>query len=105
MIACRKVMGMRSRRPSTLMRTPFSMQCVVSAMRYSCSNRRIALTSEAGLFQFAEESANSVNVCMPIPGAASMIARLASAPARCPADRGNPREVAHRPLPSVMMAT
>src|SRR5262245_37539878 len=42
---------------------------------------------------------------MPKPGAASMIARLASAPARCPADLGRPRDVAQRPLPSVIMAT
>ena len=32
-------------------------------------------------------------------------ARADSAPARCPAERGNPRDVAQRPLPSEMMAT
>src|SRR6267143_1368739 len=42
---------------------------------------------------------------MPIRGAASMTRRAVSAPARCPAERGRPREVAHRPFPSEMMAT
>src|ERR1700682_3375831 len=38
-------------------------------------------------------------------GAASIISRAVSAPARWPADRGSPLAVAHRPLPSEMMAT
>ena len=42
---------------------------------------------------------------MPSRGAASIMWRADSAPARWPAERGSPREVAHRPLPSVMMAT
>src|SRR6266850_6456215 len=42
---------------------------------------------------------------MPSRGPASMTRRAASAPARWPAERGIPREVAHRPLPSEMMAT
>jgi len=42
---------------------------------------------------------------MPIRGAASITRRAVSAPARCPAERGNPREVAHRPFPSEMIAT
>src|SRR6266403_522731 len=42
---------------------------------------------------------------MPSRGAASITRRAASAPARWPAERGKPREVAHRPLPSEMMAT
>src|SRR5580700_615204 len=41
---------------------------------------------------------------MPVSGAASTVRRSASAPARCPAMRGNPRVVAQRPLPSMMMA-
>src|SRR5467141_2176779 len=39
------------------------------------------------------------------PGAASITRRAASAPARWPAERGKPRELAQRPLPSEMMAT
>src|SRR5690242_15825963 len=42
---------------------------------------------------------------MPRRGAASMTRLADSAPARCPAERGNAREVAQRPLPSEMMAT
>ena len=38
-------------------------------------------------------------------GAAVMTPRAASAPARCPAERGSPFAVAQRPLPSEMMAT
>src|SRR5580692_5477369 len=33
-----------------------------------------------------------------------MMRRADSAPARCPAERGRPRDVAQRPLPSEMMA-
>src|SRR6266705_2627479 len=62
-------------------------------------------TSAAGRFQFAEESANSVSVWIPRRGAASMMRRAVSAPARCPAERGSPRDVAQRPLPSEIMAT
>lgn len=65
----------------------------------------MARTSAAGRFQLAAESAKSVRVWMPRRGAASMMARAASAPARCPAERGRPWEEAQRPLPSEMMAT
>src|SRR5882762_10671796 len=42
---------------------------------------------------------------MPMRGAAAMTRRADSAPARWPAERGKPREVAQRPLPSEMIAT
>src|SRR6266566_9025600 len=42
---------------------------------------------------------------MPRRGAAATTRRTVSAPARWPAERGRPREVAQRPLPSEMMAT
>src|SRR5690242_17117396 len=41
---------------------------------------------------------------MPRDGAVSTTRRTASAPARWPAMRGRPRALAHRPLPSMMMA-
>src|SRR5690348_1748789 len=104
-MAWRSVAGTRSRRPIMLRRTPSSTQWVVSVRRYSWSSRRMPLTSAAGRFQFAEESAKSVSVRMPRRGAASMMRRADSAPARWPAERGSPREVAQRPLPSEMMAT
>src|SRR5271166_641089 len=37
--------------------------------------------------------------------AASIRRRTARAPSRCPATRGRPRDLAQRPLPSMMMAT
>src|SRR5689334_16791267 len=42
---------------------------------------------------------------MPNSAAAVTVRRTASAPRRCPAIRGRPRALAHRPLPSMMMAT
>jgi len=38
-----------------LRRTPSAMQFEVSVSKYSCSNRKMALTSAGGRFQFAEE--------------------------------------------------
>src|SRR5260370_12978054 len=42
---------------------------------------------------------------MPNSAAAATERRTASAPRRCPAMRGRPRDFAQRPLPSMMMAT
>src|SRR5215831_17821509 len=42
---------------------------------------------------------------MPSSWAARTTRRNASTPRRCPSARGNPREAAQRPLPSMMMAT
>src|SRR5690348_15663197 len=42
---------------------------------------------------------------MPSSAAAMTVRRTASAPRRCPAIRGRPRDFAQRPLPSMMMAT
>src|SRR5579883_953905 len=42
---------------------------------------------------------------MPNSAAAATVRRTASAPRRCPAMRGRPRALAHRPLPSMMTAT
>src|SRR6185503_11993997 len=61
--------------------------------------------SEAGRFQFSEEKPNSVKYCTPALTAALIVRRTASAPRLCPAVRGRPRCRAHRPLPSMMMAT
>jgi hypothetical protein len=52
----------------------------------------------------SEENACSVSAAIPSEGAASTVRRTALAPARCPALRGNPRDVAQRPLPSMMIA-
>src|SRR5271154_79665 len=65
----------------------------------------MARTSPAGRFPLAAERAKSGGGGMPRRGAASLVARAASAPARCPAERGSLWEEAQRPLPSEMMAT
>src|SRR5919205_3788683 len=62
-------------------------------------------TSGAGRCQLSDEKANNVNVVMPRSGADSSTRRSARAPASWPADRGNLRPVAQRPLPSMMIAT
>ena len=62
-------------------------------------------TSAGGRRQLSDENANKVSVATPRSGAASTTRRAASTPARCPAERGRPRRVAQRPLPSMMMAT
>lgn len=46
-----------------------------------------------------------MRLLMPCPGAAETIRRTVSTPARWPSARGTPRRSAHRPLPSMMMAT
>src|SRR5215470_2140692 len=46
-----------------------------------------------------------VRYWMPSSIAARTVRRTASTPRRCPSDRGRPRSLAQRPLPSIMMAT
>src|SRR5262245_953674 len=62
-------------------------------------------TSCGGRPQLSAENANSVSRATPRSGAASTTRRVAAMPASCPAERGRPRRVAQRPLPSMMMAT
>ena len=62
-------------------------------------------TSSAGRRQFSELNANSVRNSMPRRAQASTVARTASTPLAWPATRGRCREVAQRPLPSMMIAT
>ncbi len=97
--------GSRSRRPITRSRTPCSTQFRTSPRRY-VSNRPInAFTSRLGRRQLSEENAYSVNVPIPFDGAASTIRRATRAPARWPHARDRPRDRAHLPLPSMMIAT
>src|SRR5262249_48517580 len=97
--------GKRSRRPMTLRRAPFSIRRASSARRECRSSAISALTSFAGRRQLSEEKANSVSVATPKSGAASTTRRAAATPAGWPAERGRPRRVAQRPLPSMIMAT
>src|SRR5262245_23041050 len=95
----------RSRRPSTVSRTPRETQRAASARRYSAKSRISSFTSRAGRCQLSAEKAKSVKVPTPKSGATSTIRWTTSAPSRCPAARGLPCRVAHRPFPSMMMAT
>ena len=61
--------------------------------------------SAAGRDQFSEEKLKMVRYWTPSSMAARTVRRTASTPLRCPAERGSPRLSAHRPLPSMMMAT
>src|SRR5919109_2883607 len=64
-----------------------------------------SVTSSGGRFQFSEEKPNTVRNSTSNSAAARTTRRNASAPSRWPIVRGNPRAFAHRPLPSMMMAT
>src|SRR5207247_2451316 len=65
----------------------------------------VGLAEARGRFQLPEEKAKRVRVPIPSPGAASTIRRTARTPRRWPARRGRPRASAHRPFPSMTMAT
>src|SRR5208282_5271537 len=62
-------------------------------------------TSVLGRIQFSFEKANSVRYGIPSSRAASTTARTESLPRRWPSERASPRLVAHRPLPSITIAT
>src|SRR5512146_2349532 len=89
----------------TLNRTPRSARRALSERRYARNSRISAPTSRGGRLQLSELKAKRVRVWTPSAGAASTTCRTASAPWRCPAERGRPRAEAHRPLPSMMIAT
>src|SRR5690606_20262453 len=62
-------------------------------------------TSRRGRSQLSAENAYKVKTETCDSTAASTIFRTVSAPARCPAGRGSPLCTAHRPFPSMMIAT
>src|SRR6185437_2987906 len=64
-----------------------------------------APTSVFGRFQFSDENAKSVRLARPMLLAARTTSRTAETPATWPASRGKCRLRAHRPLPSMIMAT
>ncbi len=63
-----------------------------------------ASTSWRGRFQFSEEKAYKVRYGIWRSIQACAIARTDSAPALCPSTLGSPLCLAHRPLPSIMIA-
>ena len=106
-IAATTSAGSRSRRPITGQ---------ADAVAPAAGRPRRAGTARTGASAIRTSSARPAPSCprrrrrgsgcrSPSPGAASTTRRTASAPARCPAERGSPRRVAQRPLPSMMMAT
>ena len=91
--------------PRVRMHTPLAWSASSSRRKYSINNPSKASTSPAGRFQFSVENAYRDRASMP-RSLVSWIRPLSrSMPARCPKGRGNPRALAHRPLPSIMMPT
>src|SRR5215469_15376750 len=93
------------RAPTKRTRMPFSCNSrtsLPSAPRNSSMSR---LTSPSGRCQFSLLKVNRVSALTPRPVQCSMTRRAVSRPALCPRLRGNPRFLAQRPLPSMMMAT
>src|SRR6185437_16209772 len=62
-------------------------------------------TSATGRLQFSVEKPKMVSQRMLRSGAACTMRFTASTPAWCPTVRGRPRRFAHRPLPSMTIAT
>src|SRR5699024_8539702 len=85
--------------------TLFSMSSGKYVCKNSFGNRIIKSTSDFGLFQFSVEKAYNVKIFTLHLAAALTTFLTASMPSLCPATRGNPRFCAHRPFPSMMMAT
>ncbi len=92
-------------RPMADNRISLSTSSSRSDTRHSHSKSTSALISAGGRSQFCSLNAYKVNAGIPSRRAARIVARTASAPRSCPAVRGSPLPWAHRPLPSMMMAT
>src|SRR5258708_1695001 len=97
--------GRRSRRPTTVSRTPLFRQRLDSVINARRKSRISADTSGVGRLQLSAEKAYSVSVPTEARVASSTIRRAVRRPARCPAVRGMPRAAAQRPFPSMMMPT
>src|SRR5258705_5833287 len=103
--ASRSLSDTSSRSPTMRIFTPLS----ASLPRYfatATSTRPIRPeTSSVGRFQFSEENANTVRYSTPRSAQLSTVRTSASTPALWPKKRGMKRFLAHRPLPSITMAT
>ena len=80
--------------PINRMRTLCSCIYLTLLFKYSFMRAISKETSCSGRFQFSVEKPYTVRALIPI-----------SAPARCPMERGMPLRLAHRPLPSIIIAT
>ena len=102
-MALRTSSGKRERSPMVRMRTLFFMKSSSSiAVKMSDMS---AATSCGGRFQFSVENVYSVRYLMPKFEATVVISRTVSTPCWCPMLRFSPRALAHRPFPSMMIAT
>lgn len=93
-----------SRRPRMRMRTCFSTKCDNSCRKPRSSKSIRHPTSSSERFQFSVENAKTDRTSMPLSKHASPIFLRLSYPARCPCKVGRPRSLAHRRLPSMMIA-
>src|SRR6266566_6203943 len=103
--ASRRPAGSRSRRPISERRTPRAASPAPWRRRNEPRSDMRPTTSARGRFQLSDEKAKRVSVSTPRAGAASTTRLAARTPERLPASRGRPRAAAHRPLPSMTMAT
>ena len=97
--------GNRSASPMVINRMALSMISGRSAMMYSRRSRINMPTSSGGRSQFCAENAYKVRAFTPISRAARTTSCTAFAPRRWPSMRGIPLSLAHRPFPSMIMAT
>ena len=102
--ACRMVES-RSRSPMNRRRTP--LRCNSGNFTVEGFHEQVHQVHRlpsSGRRQFSLLNANSVSASTPRRAHSSMHRRTESMPARWPACRGNPRWLAQRPLPSMMIA-
>ena len=93
------------RRPAHRIRTPRASSW--SRRRWMTSRLKpmSQRTSSGERFQFSVENAYAERYGIPISMAPSMTSKRANSPLACPSVRLRPRCLAHRPLPSMTMAT
>src|SRR4051794_4007296 len=104
-IRCTRSAATPSRRPMKLIRTPSSWSSGVSLSMRSANIRMSPSTSSEGRDQFSVENEKTVSSSTPRSTASRSRSLTTSAPARWPSIGDSPRRCAHRPLPSVMIAT
>src|SRR5215207_2477029 len=94
-----------SRRPMKRIRTPSWSSSGVSDAIRSANIAISPSTSSRGRDQFSVEKEKTVSSFTPSSTASRRRSFTTSAPARWPSITESPRRCAHRPLPSVMIAT
>src|SRR5712692_7499999 len=103
--AARALGASRAISPRTWTRAPRARSSATSFAMYSSRSCMSASISSAGRCQFSWLNAKSVSTPTSASRQPSIASRTAAIPAACPSGRGSERSRAHRPLPSMMMAT